>query len=229
MSGLKLYYDLMSQPARAVFMFLKSNNIPFEPKPVALRKGEHHTDEYRKISPFGLVPVIDDNGFTLTESVAILSYLSDHYKVADHWYPKNPQARARVDQYMAWQHHGIRLFGSMVFRIQARVIEPRMTNEPIDPKRLAAAKANLESVLDQMENIFLKDNTFLAGDDISIADLLGICELMQPYAVGYDISAGRPRLAAYVERVKGRLPCFSEAHIMVHKIRSMWLKPKAGL
>jgi len=38
---LKYYYDLMSQPSRAVYIFLKANNISFEAKPVALRKGKH--------------------------------------------------------------------------------------------------------------------------------------------------------------------------------------------
>ena len=40
MAALKLYFDLMSQPSRAVYMFLKVNQIPFEEKPVALRKGK---------------------------------------------------------------------------------------------------------------------------------------------------------------------------------------------
>ena len=39
MPGLKYYYDLMSQPCRAVYIFLKMNNIPFEENAVALRKG----------------------------------------------------------------------------------------------------------------------------------------------------------------------------------------------
>ena len=39
MPGLKYYYDLMSQPSRAVYIFLKMNNIPFEENAVALRKG----------------------------------------------------------------------------------------------------------------------------------------------------------------------------------------------
>lgn len=39
MSKLKLYYDLMSQPSRAVYMFVKLNKIPFEDKAVALRTG----------------------------------------------------------------------------------------------------------------------------------------------------------------------------------------------
>ena len=36
---LKYYYDLMSQPSRAVYIFLKANGIAFEAKPIALRKG----------------------------------------------------------------------------------------------------------------------------------------------------------------------------------------------
>lgn len=37
---LKFYYDLMSQPARALYMFLKLNQIPHEPCVVSIGKGE---------------------------------------------------------------------------------------------------------------------------------------------------------------------------------------------
>jgi len=39
MAGLKFYYDLISQPSRAVFLFLKATNIPFVAHKVALSKG----------------------------------------------------------------------------------------------------------------------------------------------------------------------------------------------
>ncbi len=61
------YYDLMSQPSRALYIFLKMTGIPFESKEIALRKLEQMTDEYGKINPFKKVPVIDDSGFILTE------------------------------------------------------------------------------------------------------------------------------------------------------------------
>ena len=61
------YYDLMSQPCRALYIFLKMTGIPFESKEIALRKLEHMTDEYAQINPFKKVPVIDDSGFILTE------------------------------------------------------------------------------------------------------------------------------------------------------------------
>jgi glutathione S-transferase len=220
-AGLKLYYDLMSQPSRAVYMFLKLTKVPFVSKPVALRRGEHLGEEYGKINPFHLVPAIDDNGFKLTESVAILKYLSDKYQVPDHWYPKDLQRRARVDCFMAWQHLNLRLYGAMVFR--TKVIEPRMTNTPVDTAKLAKFQTDLETTLDKIEHTFLSDQLYLCGEDVSLGDLLGICELMQPVAVGHDVFRSRPKLEAWANRVKERLgPVFDEAHMQLYKVRDMF-------
>ena len=64
---LSYYYDLMSQPCRAVYIFLKMTGIPYQPKEIALRKLENLSDEFVRINPFKKVPVIDDDGFIVTE------------------------------------------------------------------------------------------------------------------------------------------------------------------
>lgn len=43
---LKFYYDFMSQPARALYMFLKLNNIPFEKCPISIKDGKYHIFTY---------------------------------------------------------------------------------------------------------------------------------------------------------------------------------------
>lgn len=67
--------------------------------------GEHKTPEYiQNIHPFGKVPAIDDDGFKMIESIAILRYLARKYKVPDHWYPEDIEKQAKVDEFLEWQH-----------------------------------------------------------------------------------------------------------------------------
>lgn len=51
-------------------------------------------------------------------SVAILRYLCREFKVADHWYPKDSKAQARVDEYLAWQHLNARRPLTTYFRFK---------------------------------------------------------------------------------------------------------------
>lgn len=71
--AMKYYFDLMSQPSRALYIFFKLNpKIPVTFVPVALRSGEHLQEEYKQINRFQKVPcIIDDDGWKLSESVAI--------------------------------------------------------------------------------------------------------------------------------------------------------------
>ena len=80
-------------------------------------------------------------------------------------------------------------------------------------EKLKQFEAGLEKVLDQIENIFLKDKEYICGNDLSIGDLLAICELMQPIAADHKVFKNRPLLEAWSERVKERLqPHFNESH-----------------
>ncbi|XP_064889807.1 glutathione S-transferase theta-1 isoform X2 [Columba livia] len=66
--GLELYLDLLSQPCRALYIFARSNNIPFEFKRVDLMKGQHRLEEFRKVNLLMQVPALKDGSFTLAES-----------------------------------------------------------------------------------------------------------------------------------------------------------------
>lgn len=45
--------------------------------------------------------------------------------------------------------------------------------------RLVRALSELDDTLDRVESMFLGRQPFLCGDDITVADLLAVCELMQ--------------------------------------------------
>ncbi|KAF4113821.1 hypothetical protein G5714_006366 [Onychostoma macrolepis] len=94
----------------------------------------------------------------------------------DHWYPKLSQKRAQVDEYTAWHHGNTRMHISTIFLQEVRF---PMLGVPTNPAKFEKALKELDGTLNMLENMFLKRQTFLCGEDISLADLLAVCELMQ--------------------------------------------------
>lgn len=217
--GLELYLDLLSQPCRAVYIFAKKNRIPFELRPVELLKGQHLSDDFAQVNPNKKVPALKDGDFTLTESVAILLYLTRKFKVPDHWYPQELQARARVDEYLAWQHTTLRR--NCLRTLWHKIMLPVFLGEPVAPETLAATLAELDATLQILEDSFLQNKAFLAGPHISLADLVAITELMHPVGAGCPIFESRPKLAAWSQRVEAAVGSllFREAHEVILKAR----------
>ncbi|XP_042322939.1 glutathione S-transferase theta-3-like isoform X2 [Sceloporus undulatus] len=211
--ALELYLDLVSQPCRAVYIFAKKNNIAFDFKRVELMQGQHKAEKFLKeVNPAGKVPAMKDADFALSESIAILLYLARKFKTADHWYPSDLQTRARVDEYLAWQHTGVRMTASKVFLAKALI--PVFLGHPLPPEKLEAAAKDLDETLALFEAKFLQDRPFIAGRQASLADLVAIVELMQPVAAGHNIFESRPKMAAWRSRVEDAVgkELFQEAH-----------------
>ncbi|XP_032684009.1 glutathione S-transferase theta-3-like [Odontomachus brunneus] len=215
--SLKLYFDLLSQPSRAVYIFLKVCNIPFERNIINLKNLEQLSPEYEKVNPLKKVPAIEHNGFCLAESIGIMRYISREFKVADHWYPSDSKRQAKVDEYLEWQHLNTRLHCSTYFLVQ--FLLPLMKGRPPKAEKVEESKNRMNTCLDFIENTWLKDNLFLTGDTISVADILGACEIEQPRLAGYDPKMGRPRLTAWMERVaKETSPHYQDAHKFLNQM-----------
>ncbi|XP_076010465.1 glutathione S-transferase theta-2 isoform X1 [Genypterus blacodes] len=179
---------------------------------------EHRTPEFTKLNPMQKVPVLVDKGFVLTESDAILKYLVTKHNVADHWYPRQPERRARVDEYTAWHHTNTRPHSAKVFILE--VLIPGQTGSPVDEVRLNRALSQLDDTLDKLESMFLRRQAFLCGDDVSVADLLAVCELMQPVGGGRDVLKLRPQLQHWKSRVQSAVgESFDRAHSVVYGVR----------
>lgn len=222
---LQLYLDLMSQPCRAVYLFAKKNNIDFEFKHVGLFKGEHHSPEYKRVNLLHKVPALKDGDFTLAESIAILLYLVRKFDTPDHWYPADLQTRARVDEYLSWQHTTVRPHCSKIFWYKC--MAPLILGEEIEPEKMEAALKELHTILDQLEEKFLQDKPFIVGNEISLADLMAIMELMQVIAAGVDIFKDRPKLDAWRERVEAALgtDLFQDTHKNILRFRTEKKEP----
>lgn len=217
--SLKVFADLMSQPARAVTIFCRAANIQHELVNVRITAGDTKTKEYTQMNPLQKVPVLKDGDFTLTESVAMFRYLAREKEVEDHWYPREARAQARVDEYLEWQHLGTRMNCAGYF--QQRWLFPMMTKK-FDEKAVAKAEKNMVACLNDFERVWLLngEKKYVAGDRISVADILAACELEQPSMAGYEVTRDRAVLGDYMARVKAELsPHYDEVSSVVYKMR----------
>jgi len=211
---MKFYFDLLSQPSRALFIFLKLNKIPFDPIVVKLGRGEHRKEGFKEVNRFQMLPCINDDGFKLSETVAIFRYLvATNPNVADHWYPKDKRERAKVDEFLEWQHTNTR--ASCVAFFRAKYMDPMLKWKKPSAEEVEATKATMEKSLDLLENVWLQDQSkdFLASKEISFVDILTACELEQPKAADYDPFLGRPKLTKWYQLVKLQTnPIYDEAN-----------------
>lgn len=230
---MKYYFDLLSQPSRALYIFLKINEIPFEPVVVKLARSEHLKNSFKDVNRFQKVPCIDDNGLKLSESVAIFRYLvATNPSVADNWYSKNLKERAKIDEYLEWQHSNTRVGCAGYFRI--KYMEPLLKWRSPPKEKVEESKVLMEKTLDLLENVWLEDPSkdFLASKEISFADLLAACELEELRIADYDPFLGRPKLTKWHEMVKLKTnPIYDEAHGPVYsligtqqmsRVRKLW-------
>ncbi|XP_028313270.1 glutathione S-transferase theta-1-like [Gouania willdenowi] len=225
---MELYVELFSQPCRSVFMVAKALGIPFELKNVELLEGQQYSEDFAKLSLVKKVPVMKDGNFVLTESVAILQYMVEKYcsTVADHWYPSDLQQRARVHEYLSWQHQNLRAHGSRMY--QMRVFYPILMDVEVPEEKMSVAVEDLNESLYLLEEKFLQNKAFIVGDSISLADVVALAEIMQPVGSGLDVFEGRPKLTAWKERVKKAVgeKVFDEAHQKILNMGGMAQKMK---
>ena len=82
-----------------VWLALEHKQLPYTLKMLSFQNGDHKKPEYLGINPRHQVPAIVDDGFTLSESSAIVEYLEEQYPERP-FFPKTPRERAMVRRKM---------------------------------------------------------------------------------------------------------------------------------
>lgn len=101
---IRLYdYDL-SGNCYKLRLLMKLLKIPYTVVPIDFYPGRQHKSEwFLRLNPLGQLPVIDDDGFVLWDSHAILVYLASRYDPAGLWYPRaEPALLGQIGQWLAF-------------------------------------------------------------------------------------------------------------------------------
>jgi glutathione S-transferase len=152
---------------RAVQMGLEEKGVSYRMEVVSPHeiKGEQHLARH----PFGRVPAFAHGDFRLYETQAILRYLDQMFPEPA-LVPSDPRAAARMNQIIGindWYFFP-KAAAPIVFQ---RVVGPALLGMPTDETVVSAAVPMARTCLDELDRL-LGEQRFLAGDQLSIADIM---------------------------------------------------------
>jgi glutathione S-transferase len=180
-----------------VRLLLKQLAIPHEAVRLDIMGGAVRTAEYRARNPFGRVPFIDDDGFGLAESNAILLYLARGTRML----PDDARGQALVTQWMFFEQNQIEIsVGIPRFLKQQGVAAPEVAEHHGD-----RASAGLK-VLER----HLATRQWLVGEAYSVADISLYAYTHLAPDSGHDLSK-HPAISAWIQRFEAQPGWFKQS------------------
>jgi glutathione S-transferase len=161
---LKIWGRVNSVNVKKALWAAEELGLKYERVDAGLHFGVNNTADYKRINPTGLVPTIDDDGFTLWESHAIVRYLAAKDGAGSLW-PIEAKARADTDRWMDWTHSFSREFQRPVFWPLVRT-----PPEQRDAAAIAAAVKKCGEMLAVPEST-LSRQPYLGGKQFTMGDI----------------------------------------------------------
>ncbi|EJN18480.1 glutathione S-transferase family protein [Pseudomonas sp. GM80] len=161
------------------------------------------TPQYRAMNPNGRVPVIEDDGFVLWESNAIVRYLLAKHAPNSAWYSADPQARAIADKWMDWT--------TSSFAGPFRTVFWGVLRTPADKQDWSAINAAIKECTEllSMADEALASQPYLSGQDIGMGDIPLGSFIYAWFEMPIE-RAPQAHLQAWYERLKQR-PAYQKA------------------
>jgi glutathione S-transferase len=161
---LKILGRKTSSNVQKVLWCCSELNVPFEREDIGGPFGKNNTPEYLARNPNGLVPTIDDDGFILWESNAIVRYLCAKHGAGKLW-PSDLARRADADRWMDWQQTTLASPMGVLFRALLR-----QPPEVIDAEQLNGAMQKATAAM-RILDTQLALHAFVVGNTLSMGDI----------------------------------------------------------
>ena len=161
---LKIWGRANSINVQKVLWSCAEMDVKFDRVDAGMQFGVNNTPEFKAMNPNGLVPMIDDGGFVLWESHAIVRYLARKHGLGT-LCPSDPKAAADADRWMEWYsttlwNHMKPIFWNL---IRTAPEKRNMADVEDNRRKLGAYLA--------MADAHLAKNPYLAGKEFTMGDI----------------------------------------------------------
>ncbi len=198
---IRIHGEAQSRAMRPLWL-LEELGLEYEHVKTSFSSGETRAPAFLKLNPNGHVPVLEDGGLVLWESMAINLYLAAKYGAGGLW-PASERARALALQWTFWAMTECEAHALTCLLHRAGLPEAQRDADQAD-----AAEQALQGPLGVLDS-HLKGREWLVGDGFDIADLNVAAVLSWTRPGRVDLKSF-PGAAAWLKRCTGR-PGFKAA------------------
>jgi glutathione S-transferase len=170
--------------------------LAYERVDVGGKFGGNDTPDYLAKNPSGLVPTLEEDGFVLPESNAIVRYLAARHSAGKLW-PEDGHERAQVDRWMEWLSTSFIPAQRDAFWELIRVAPEKRNAATVEASRAKGEKC--AAILDAQ----LAKRRYVAGDRFTAADIVIGCGVHRWLHLPLERTA-RPNLERYYAELKSR-------------------------
>lgn len=160
----RLWGRLSSVNVQKAVWGLEELGLPYERVEAGGAFGRVRDPDYVAMNPNSLVPVLEEDGFVLWESNAILRHLARGHAAHGLW-PEDPRAAALADQWLDWQATRFTPATRDAFWQTVRTPADRRDQATID--RSVAASEECAAILDA----HLMGRAYMVGERFTVADI----------------------------------------------------------
>lgn len=162
---LKILGRATSSNVQKVVWLCTEIGLPYDRTDIGGPFGGNDRADYLALNPNGVIPTIDDDGFVLWESNAIVRYLAERHASGTPLWPDGLQARASAGRWMDWSTSTLAGRHTPVYQGLVRTPAAERDNDRIAEFRGLWSKAN--TILET----WLSDHAYLSGDAFGIGDI----------------------------------------------------------
>ncbi len=193
---LHLWGRMSSINVRKVVWAAQELGLEFQRTEAGGRFGLVKTPEFMALNPNSLVPLMEDDGFTLWESNVIVRYLCARHSMGN-LYPGSLNGRFDAERWMDWQQTTLNPAGREAF-IQL----VRKPGGQADMDKVGESVAATEPLLDLLDS-HLASRSFMLGEQFTMADIPIACEIHRWYGLPRE-RAQRTHLDRWYQQMLAR-------------------------